>query len=106
MENEGLPDHIIHEILSFLDTEFVVRTSLLSRNLHNTWKEVKNLCFNNHIFLEHVSFQHFVAMLLSHCHQVILCEIRVIYHKAQEYKFLITQCPAPLDGSSLWFWPF
>ncbi|CAL1383379.1 unnamed protein product [Linum trigynum] len=41
-----LTDGILHHILSFLDTEYVVRSSILSRMWRWVWKDIPVLTFH------------------------------------------------------------
>ncbi|CAI0441211.1 unnamed protein product [Linum tenue] len=54
-----LPDGILHHILSFLDSEFVVRSSILSRRWRWVWKEVLVLNFCGHSCKAKHKQQHF-----------------------------------------------
>ncbi|CAL1385029.1 unnamed protein product [Linum trigynum] len=61
-----LPNNILHHILSFLDTESTVQTSILSRRWRCLWKDVPVLNFSrNSSFLDKSDFQKHVDKFLS-----------------------------------------
>ncbi|CAI0439983.1 unnamed protein product [Linum tenue] len=61
----GLPDSILHHILSFLDTKSVVRTSLLARRWRCLWKHVPALNFIQTSFPNLSSFTKHINKVLS-----------------------------------------
>ncbi|CAL1386485.1 unnamed protein product [Linum trigynum] len=75
----GLPDEVLHHVLSFLDTKCVVQSSILSNRWRSLWKTVPVFNFNGESFNEH-NFKDHVDELLkvyfvnSHrlCHVSIL----------------------------------
>ncbi|CAN1149319.1 F-box/LRR-repeat protein At3g59200 [Linum perenne] len=50
----NLPDSILHHILSFLDTKYVVQTSILLRAWTHVWKHVAALNFLDKSFIQFV----------------------------------------------------
>ncbi|CAL9228940.1 unnamed protein product, partial [Arabidopsis halleri] len=44
----SLPDDILHRILSFIPTNFAIRTSVLSKRWRNVWSESPHLSFDHH----------------------------------------------------------
>ncbi|CAI0413345.1 unnamed protein product [Linum tenue] len=73
MENGGegidrldqLPDHILHHILSFLDTKHSVQTSVLSNRWRSLWKNVTHLNFNRDSFTSYPCFSRFLKDALD-----------------------------------------
>ncbi|CAN0842167.1 Putative F-box/LRR-repeat protein At3g18150 [Linum grandiflorum] len=61
----NLPDSIIDHIFSFLDTKFVVQTSVLSKQWKYTWKQVSVLRFLSPSFGSYLSFKRYVNKVLS-----------------------------------------
>lgn len=70
-----LPDKLLHHILSFLDTQMVIKTtSLLSKRWTNLWTSIPTLSFNlasfccpHHLDLDdrHLCFRRFIKRLIS-----------------------------------------
>ncbi|CAI0491890.1 unnamed protein product [Linum tenue] len=60
-----LPEPIIHHILSFLETKWAVRTSVLSRFWRCAWKHVPVLKLYSNSFQQYSSFERFVENILS-----------------------------------------
>ncbi|CAN1138713.1 F-box/LRR-repeat protein At3g58930 [Linum perenne] len=60
-----LPDFILYHILSFLDTKYVVQTSVLSRFWRYVWKHVPVLNFHRDTFRDGQSFVRFVNKVLA-----------------------------------------
>ncbi|KAK0593523.1 hypothetical protein LWI29_038010 [Acer saccharum] len=61
----NLPDHIIYDILSFLDTKYAVQTCVLSKKWRYHWTHIHNLnleCRSNTI----TNFKKFVLHVLRH----------------------------------------
>ncbi|CAN1138711.1 F-box/LRR-repeat protein 13 [Linum perenne] len=62
----NLPDSVLYHILSFLDTEKTVQTSVLSRRWRCVWKHVPALVFDSNSFDQsHKRFTMFVDKVLS-----------------------------------------
>ncbi|CAN0841152.1 F-box/FBD/LRR-repeat protein At1g16930 [Linum grandiflorum] len=73
-----LPDSIIHHILSFLDADCAVRTSVLSRVWRCVWKHVPVLNFRRESFRRSRSFVRFVNKVLSNRYQLGVCKISFV----------------------------
>ncbi|KAJ4884451.1 F-box/LRR-repeat protein [Raphanus sativus] len=44
-----LPDAILHHILSYIPTEYAIRTSVLSKRWKHVWRETPSLSFHCHM---------------------------------------------------------
>ncbi|CAI0460747.1 unnamed protein product [Linum tenue] len=73
-----LPEHIIHHILSFLDTRSAVQTSVLSRSWRSAWKYVPALHFNQYSFQHYSSFHLYVRKVLSLRHPLNLSTVKFV----------------------------
>ncbi|CAI0439978.1 unnamed protein product [Linum tenue] len=60
-----LPDGILHHVLSFLETKFMVRTSLLSKRWRSLWKDVPALNFGGLSFNSESNSREYVSKALS-----------------------------------------
>lgn len=61
----SLPDHLIHNILSFMDTKYAVQTSALSKRWRNQWKNIHCLKFDRASFNTWYGFEKFVNSILA-----------------------------------------
>ncbi|CAN1749029.1 F-box/FBD/LRR-repeat protein At4g00160 [Linum perenne] len=61
-----LPDCVINHILSFIDTKFIVQTSVLSKRWTSLWKDVNVLKVRRNNFRNKSSFMRHVHKFLSH----------------------------------------
>ncbi|CAL1352219.1 unnamed protein product [Linum trigynum] len=63
-----LPDNILHHILSFLNTNYIVQTSVLSRRWRSQWENVHALNFevlHHHCHVRQAKFREHVVEFLS-----------------------------------------
>ncbi|CAN1178377.1 Putative F-box/LRR-repeat protein At3g18150 [Linum perenne] len=61
----GLPDSILHYILSFLDPKSIVRTSTLSKQWKYTWIQGSTLPLDSSTFRSEPSFETYIHKVLS-----------------------------------------
>lgn len=62
----SLPDTLILEILSHLDTKLALQTSILSKRFNHLWTFLNNLTFNSHSFTKMSSFDKFITHVFDH----------------------------------------
>ncbi|KAI4298966.1 hypothetical protein L6164_032469 [Bauhinia variegata] len=60
----GLPDKVLHHILSFLDTKLAVQTCVLGRKWKYLWQSVSSLHFNCDSFSNSAHYKKFVKQVL------------------------------------------
>ncbi|XP_044484145.1 F-box/LRR-repeat protein At3g26922-like [Mangifera indica] len=71
----NLPDDILHQILSFIDTKFVVQTCVLSKRYRDLWKTIPDLSFDSTNFNRVFYFKKFVLDVLNRRdHSVDICK--------------------------------
>ncbi|CAN1253948.1 F-box/FBD/LRR-repeat protein At4g00160 [Linum perenne] len=61
----GLPDSVLHYILSFLDSKSIVRTSTLSKQWKYTWIQGSTLPLDSSTFRSEPSFETYIRKVLS-----------------------------------------
>ncbi|CAN1792902.1 F-box/FBD/LRR-repeat protein At1g16930, partial [Linum perenne] len=74
----NLPDSILYHILSFLDTKYVVQTSVLSRVWRCVWKHVNVINLRRSNFRNVSSFAKFIRRALSHRYELDVSKISLI----------------------------
>ncbi|PWA51822.1 F-box domain, cyclin-like protein [Artemisia annua] len=85
----ALPDELIHQILSCLDTKCAVQTSLLSSRWNLIWKSMHCLDFSSSEFDNLHKFSKFVTHVLSHRnHQVEVASVKLHFHGAASQAFM------------------
>nr|GEY01403.1 hypothetical protein [Tanacetum cinerariifolium] len=85
----GLPDELIHQIISCFDTKFAVQTSLLSSRWKPIWKSMPWLDFSSREFDTLHKFSKFVTHVLSHRnHQVEVVSVKLYFHGAASQAFV------------------
>ncbi|KAL5863501.1 hypothetical protein ACOSQ3_001015 [Xanthoceras sorbifolium] len=72
----NLPDHIIHNILSLINTKEAVRTSVLSKKWRYYWTNIHCLNFNYRSFHRWFFYSGFVAHVLHHRKDLKLLKLK------------------------------
>ncbi|CAI0413401.1 unnamed protein product [Linum tenue] len=89
-----LPEHLLHRILSFVDSKTTVETNLLSRRWRSVWKGVPALNINRRSFHSFPTFTQFVSHVLSRRHDSAGIE---------EITFRLDTWPSPFTEAGLMY---
>ncbi|CAN1266869.1 Putative F-box/LRR-repeat protein At5g02930 [Linum perenne] len=84
----NLPDCILHQILSFMDTKSSIQTCILSRRWRSLWKYVPVLTFNQSSFRSNRGFEQYVDKVLSlrsDCSSI--SKVTIDYHNKEKHLF-------------------
>ncbi|KAK2657174.1 hypothetical protein Ddye_010226 [Dipteronia dyeriana] len=73
----NLPDHIIHHILSLMDTKFAVGTCVLSKNWRYYWTNIHTLSFCRSSFVDSQVFYDFITHVLHHRNHLKLLKLEI-----------------------------
>ncbi|KAI3728232.1 hypothetical protein L6452_16865 [Arctium lappa] len=85
----SLPDELIHQILSCMDSKFAVQTCLLSSRWKLLWTSMPCLNFASHHFVSLPKFAKFVTHVLSHRnHQIEVTSVKLDFHGAASQFFV------------------
>ncbi|KAI3728231.1 hypothetical protein L6452_16864 [Arctium lappa] len=85
----SLPDELIHQILSCIDSKFAVQTCLLSSRWKLLWTSMPCLNFASHHFVSLHKFAKFVTHVLSHRnHQIEVTSVKLDFHGAASQFFV------------------
>lgn len=74
----GLPDCIIHHILSLMDTKHAVQTCVLSKRWRDLWTYVRSLCFDYSSFGSWGLFKAFVNNVMKRRKSVRLGKLKLV----------------------------
>ncbi|KAJ9549861.1 hypothetical protein OSB04_022404 [Centaurea solstitialis] len=77
----SLPDELIHQILSCIDSKFAIQTCLLSSRWKLLWTSMPCLNFSSRNFGSLPKFTEFVTHVLTHRnHQIDLTSVKLSFH--------------------------
>ncbi|GKB18797.1 F-box domain, cyclin-like protein, partial [Tanacetum coccineum] len=85
----SLPDELIHQILSFIDSKYAVQASMLSSRWKLIWKSMPSLIFSSNQFDTLPKFSKFVTNVLSHRnHQIEVSSVKLNFRGAASQAFV------------------
>ncbi|CAN1180362.1 Putative F-box/LRR-repeat protein At5g02930 [Linum perenne] len=85
----NLPDCILHQILSFLDTKSSIHTCILSRRWRSLWKYVDVLSFSKRLLRSNWDFERCVdQVLFLRCDGSRVCKVRIDFDGGQSMHLL------------------
>ncbi|PWA38532.1 F-box domain, cyclin-like protein [Artemisia annua] len=85
----SLPDELLHQILSFIDTKYAVQTSMLSSRWKLLWTSVPCLDLASYKFRHLPKFSKFVTNVLSHRnHQIDVSSVKLDFSGAASQAFV------------------
>ncbi|KAJ9549860.1 hypothetical protein OSB04_022403, partial [Centaurea solstitialis] len=85
----SLPDELIHQILTCVDSKFAVQTCLLSSRWQLLWTSMPCLNFGSHHFVSLPKFSKFVTNFLSHRNrQTEVTSVKLSFHGAASQFFV------------------
>nr|GFA73011.1 hypothetical protein [Tanacetum cinerariifolium] len=84
-----LPDELIHQIFSFIDSKYAVQASMLSSRWKLIWKSMPSLIFLSNQFDTLPKFSKFVTGVLSHRnHQIEVSLVKLNFRGAASQAFV------------------